>query len=238
MAPVARRGIALALSAATGVNCAGGTASLRGAMAAHAPIVPVGVNAKPIAPAMKDFPLVGPESCGWPMAHSGSSGGGVALAIVASITCLCAVGVVDVIALPIQLPIRGKEKSILEAAAACCPLEDPVSIVAERTAARLAADFGFSRQEASGASEKTVYVRVSTSQFAYAGRIRWSGSVRLDGWEATCDVETAAVEVESFRSDCAAVHHEVEALADKCAAIVARKLREALEPPSEAQPAH
>jgi len=228
--------------AVVGASCAGcattNLAALQDAVERHARIDPAPGPPAPVEPAMVDFPLVNPLSCAAFVA--GGGGSNPVAAIVLGIGCACVFIAVDVVAMPVQLPIRQSQAGDLKMIAESCEVGDPVRQVADRAVARFAAEFGF-RTEADQPfvldPESIVLLEVKTERFTWSDGFRWTGKVAMRQgrgepfWKGSCDVRARPRKAREVCGGCAEVREDVEALAEACAVQAAAELRQALGPP-------
>lgn len=172
--------------------------------------------------------------------------GGCVLTLPLVLSCVAAIGAIDLVALPVQVMLRRGQWRDLRAIGLSCPLEDPAARVAPVLAGRMVEDFGFSAAPPSGSEPATagdrgapgprdqVLLRVTTSTFKRSSsKVAWAGAVEfLDPqgevlWQTQCDGETPARKVAKFASECEAARREVAALANRCVMSVDLRLRDA-----------
>jgi hypothetical protein len=209
------------------VACSGCASA--GALRAHAergaPIV-TRVVAAPLEPAT-GFLLVNPLVC-----SSGGGGGGGAVLVV--IGCMCVLGAVDLVAMPVQAVRRHGQWRDLERIGSACPVEDPSSRLTGDLASKMVQDFRFSPPPDPAATPPgAVTLEVRTASFTRSSRIAWEGTIVFRAsddavlWQDACEAEAPARDAETFERECEAARAEVAALADQCVESVARRRREA-----------
>lgn len=187
------------------------------------------------------YALVNPVVCFDAM--SGCSGSGAVGCVVIAVACTGILGAVDLVALPMQVARRKGQWRDLEVIGLACPLEDPVARVAPALASRMIEEFGFSPATHSGpdtpsdgserraASRSAVVLKVSTTRFERASKVRWRGLVEFIGpddevlWREPCHGEAPARPAKTFADECEAARCEVAEIADRCVGYVAHRLR-------------